>query len=98
MEKRSVYSWRYFKLFLAELADNRSVVLNGEKVRQIRKSDEWENFRNEFLPCMAELHGQVAVSQRTESKNLEPDNEMFQLLLRKHNIANKYTKIKQLLL
>jgi hypothetical protein len=98
MEKRSVYSWRYFKLFLAELADNRSVVLNGEKVRQIRKSEEWENFRNEFLACMAELHGQVAVSQRTESKNLEPDNEMFQLLLRKHNIANKYTKIKQLLL
>lgn len=97
-EKRSVYSWKYFNLYLTEITNNRNVILNGRKVQDIRSSGEWEHFRNEFLSCMAELNGQVAISQRTEIKNLEPDNEMFLLLLKKHNIVSKYPTIKKILL
>lgn len=97
-EKRSVYNWRSFQLFLSEINENRKVQLTGDKVWEIRKLDaEWNQFRNEFLSCMAELEAKMTVSQQSEIKNMETDNALFMELLKKHYIAIKYLEIKKIL-
>lgn len=98
-EKRSIYNCRYFQNYLVEIAENRNVVLSNKKIVEIIDTgDEWERFRNEFLSCMADLEATVAVSQHSELKNLEANNDMFSRILKKHKIVNKYPQIKKILI
>lgn len=98
IEKRSIYNWSFFETYLSEINENRKVFLTRGKVERIRnQGEEWELFRNEFLSCMAELESEVSVAQHSELKNMKPDCEMFLRLLGKHNIANKYSEIRDII-
>ena len=97
-EKKGVYNWSCFEGYMGEIVGNIHVALNGEKVRAIRESGEWDEFRNGFLICMAELNGQAAVSQRPDGESLEPDHEVFLTIMKKHKISSKYSEIKKILI
>lgn len=97
-EKRSIYNWKHFQTFLREIANDHNVDLDCEKVKKIRKSKEWNNFRNEFLACMAELSAKLSCSQNNGENISNLSEDIFSTIIKSHDIVKKYSDIREILL
>ncbi len=96
IEKRSIFNWNYFYLYLEEIA-GQDIVLDPEVVKRIRTSTEWFKFRDTYLACIACLQTKQTSAVDGELRFSEAKRELYDDIMRKHEIANKFNEIPKIL-
>lgn len=99
-EKRGVHSIESFNLYAKKIAKRDvDVKLTPEIVKNIRRDEEWKNFRYEFFACMSELATLTDVYQRREFDNIVPQLKLLEDILQRHfpEKNQRYSSIKDIL-
>jgi len=96
LEKFSSYSYSFMKLFLGKIA-GKEVILNHNKVLNVRQTNEWEQFVQIFALSMSDLRMLANAMHASKRDYYMPRESLYLEVLDKIKIDSRFSGIRKIL-